>query len=157
MLCVAGDDPLRPAKANPMEIEICQMRADVVEHTENGAANPVVSWRSAPSDHRVKQPSAMRAEAPLFDPPLHRMNGLTKCASLRSRSWGIVDEAEVLDRDLSQPLNSRDLAQPGRCPRGCDRHEGLRLKPHSLNGTVNLTELRLFAGVFSFAPAGLSY
>ena len=39
---LACDDPLRPAKADLVEVEIRQMRADVVEHARDGAADPIV-------------------------------------------------------------------------------------------------------------------
>jgi hypothetical protein len=39
---LACDNTLRPAKANLIEVEICVMRADVVEHTRDGAADPVI-------------------------------------------------------------------------------------------------------------------
>lgn len=36
------NDPLRPAKADLVEVQIRQMRADVVKHTRDGAADPVI-------------------------------------------------------------------------------------------------------------------
>ena len=39
---LAHDHPLRPAKADLVEVEICVVRADVVEHTRDGTAHPVV-------------------------------------------------------------------------------------------------------------------
>ena len=36
------DDPLRPAKANLVKVEIRVMWADVVEHTGDGATHPII-------------------------------------------------------------------------------------------------------------------
>ena len=54
-------------------------------------------------------------------------------AEPRLRGWSSAGKAEVLNRGLSQQLDSQDLPQPSWCIRSCDRGEQqMTIAPNSL-------------------------
>jgi hypothetical protein len=106
---LACDDTLRPAKADLIEVEIRQMRADVVEHTRDGTADAIVEAlrRVDVNRHRHinERPTELGSGRTSFLSNVRRARNLGPCFERGSPSRAIVRGGKLMPPQMKEVRN----------------------------------------------------